>query len=369
MIVQNMPGAGGIVAANYVYNVAPQDGSIIAGLQRSVPMTEIMGHKGPKYDPTKFQWLGSVTNEAGVLAVVKGIEVKTLEDVFTKTAIMGTTGPTDTEIYPALMNNTMGAKFELIGGYPAATQVQFAMQRGEVEGVSQSWSSFKIGIGREFLANNIIILAQLSLKPHPELTKMGAPLIMNIIDRDHVLSQYSVDDAKTWWRLMLTAKAMGRPYALGPGVPADRIKALRKAFTDTTANSAFVEDATKQGREVSPLNGEEVQQMIADLATAPKSTIKRVEDLIKYKGPIKMVEIKMARHKGPVTKTEKGGRQITIKFEDKEVSAKVSGSRTEVTINGKKAKRKAIKAGMTCEFVYPNPGGEAKEVNCEGSES
>ena len=365
VIVQNMPGAGGVVAANFVYNVAPQDGSVIGGLQRNVPLIQIMGHSGPKYDPTKFHWIGSVTNEAGVLAIVKSAEVKTLEDVFKTKAIMGMTGPTDTEIYPALMNNTMGAKFELIGGYPSATQVQLAIQRGEVEGISQSWSSFKVGIGPQFLKENINVLAQISLKPHPELAKTGAPVIMDIIDREHVLPQYSVEEAKTWWRLMLTSKAMGRPYALGPGVPADKVKALRKAFLDTANDPGFVRDANKQGREVSPLGGEELQQMVADLAAAPKSTIKQVEDLIKYKGKIKMVKVELAKHTGKVTKTEKGNRRIFILHDGKEVMAKVSGSRTKVTVAGKGTKRGAVKIGMTCTFTYPAPGEEAKNIDCK----
>jgi tripartite-type tricarboxylate transporter receptor subunit TctC len=96
MLVQNMQGAGGIIAANFVYNIAPQDGSIIAGLQRSVPMTQIMGHSGPKYISEKYQWLGSVTNEAGVLVVMKTAKVKNLEDTLKIPAIVGSTGPTDT---------------------------------------------------------------------------------------------------------------------------------------------------------------------------------------------------------------------------------------------------------------------------------
>ena len=176
ILVQNMPGAGGIVAANFIYNLAPQDGSIIGGIQRSAPLTQVMGHSGPKYDPNRFQWLGSVTNEAGVLAVLSSAKAKTLEDVFKFKTIMGHSGGTsDSEVYPSLMNNIFGTKFQMIGGYPSATLIQLAMKRGEVQGISQSWSSFKIGVGAKFLKNNITVIAQLSLKPHPELTKWAYP--------------------------------------------------------------------------------------------------------------------------------------------------------------------------------------------------
>jgi len=366
IIVQNKPGAGGVVAANYIYKVARQDGSVIGALQRTVPTDQIMGFKGPEYDPLKFQWLGSVTNEAGVLMVTKKSKVKSFKDIFKFKAIMGTTGPTDSEIYPALLNNTMGAKFELIGGYPGSSQIHLALKRGEVHGYSQSWSSFKIIAGPRFVKNNTRVLAQISLKPLPEMTKMGVPMILDFVDRKHVLPQYSVEDAKTWWRLMLTSKAMGRPFTVGPGVPADRVKVLRKAFMSTMKDSAFVKDANKQGREVSPISGQEVQEMIAALAAAPKSTILKVRELIKYKGPVKKIAFKMAKHSGKVTATKRGGRRIFISYKGKKVKAKVSGSRTKVTLNGKKVKRKAIKVGMTCTFTYPGPGSEAKKIDCKG---
>ncbi len=367
LIVQNMPGAGGIVAANFIYNLAPQDGSVIGGIQRSAPLTQIMGHSGPRYDPNGFQWLGSVTNEAGVLAVLSSAKAKTLDDVFKFKTIMGHSGGlSDSEVYPSLMNNIFGAKFEMIGGYPSATLVQLAIKRGEVQGISQSWSSFKLGMGKKFLKDNITVLAQLSLKSHPELDKMGVPLIMEIIDRKHVLPQHSVEDAKTWWRVMLTAKAMGRPYAFGPKVPKNMVKALRASFAATFRDPAFVSDATKQGRDVSPLSGQDVQDMVAALVAAPKSVIKQVEGLMKYKGKVRMVKIALAKHTGKVTATKKGGRRIFIDYKGKNVKAKVSGSRTKVTINGKKAKRKAIKVGMTCTFTYPGAGQEAKRVDCKG---
>jgi tripartite-type tricarboxylate transporter receptor subunit TctC len=365
ILVQNRPGAGGIVATNYINNVAKQDGSFIGAVQRTVPFDQIMGFKGPKFDPVKMHWLGSVTNEAGVIVVTKKAKVKKLEDVFKHPLIAGSTGPSDSEIYPALLNNVMGAKFKLILGYPGSSQIHLALQRGEVEGYSQSWSSFKIQAGPK-MKENFIPLVQISLKPLDEMTKMGVPMILDFVDRKHVLPQYSVEDAKTWWRLMLTAKAMGRPYVVGPKVPADRVKALRKAFMDTAKDPKFLADAKKQRRDVSAITGEEVQQMIATLAAVPKPTLDKVKDLIKFKGETKKITIKMAKHTGKVTATKRGGRRISINFKGKDVLAKVSGSRTKVTINGKKAKRKAIKVGMTCTFTYPGPGSEAKKIDCKG---
>jgi len=330
-----------------------------------VPMDQIMGFKGPQFDPIKMHWLGSITNEAGVIAVTKKAKVNKLQDVFEHPVIAGSTGPSDSEIYPALLNNVMGAKFKLIAGYPGSAEIHLALQRGELEAYSQSWSSFRIQAGPK-MKENFIPLVQMSLKPLDEMSKMGVPMIMDFVDRKHVLPEYSVEDAKTWWKLMLTAKAMGRPYVVGAKVPADRVKALRKAFMDTMKDPKFLADAEKQRRDVSPINGEEVQQMIADLAKAPKATMEKVKDLIKYKGEIKKVTITLAKHTGKVTGTKKGGRTISISYQGKDVSAKVSGSRTKVTIGGKKASRKAIKVGMTCTFTYSGPGAEAKNIDCKG---
>ena len=365
MLVQNKPGAGGIVATNYVSNVAKQDGTVIGAVQRTVPMDQIMGFKGPKFDPVKMHWLGSATNEAGVIAVTKRAKAKKLEDVFKYQVIAGSTGPSDSEIYPALLNNIMGAKFKLILGYPGSSQIHLALQRGEVEGYSQSWSSFKIQAGPK-LKENYIPLVQISLKPLDEMTKMGVPMILDFVDRKHVLPQYSVEDAKIWWKLMLTAKAMGRPYVVGPKVPKDRVKGLRAAFMATMKDPKFLDDAKKQRRDVSPISGEEVQDMIASLAKVPKATLNKVKGLIKFKGETKKITIKMAKHTGKVTATKKGGRRIVIMYKGKNVTAKVSGSRTKITVGGKKAKRKAVKVGMSCTFTYPSPGSEAKKIDCKG---
>jgi len=365
MLVQNKPGAGGIVATNYVSNVAKQDGTVIGAVQRTVPLDQIMGFKGPQFDPMKMHWLGSTTNESGVITVTKRAKVKKLEDVFKYPVIAGSTGPSDSEIYPALLNNIMGAKFKLILGYPGSSQIHLALQRGEVEGYSQSWSSFKIQAGPK-MKENFIPLVQISLKPLDEMTKMGVPMILDFVDRKHVLPQYSVEDAKTWWKLMLTAKAMGRPYVVGPKVPKDRVKVLRTAFMATMKDPKFLDDAKKQRRDVSPISGEEVQQMIATLAKVPKATLDKVKGLIKFQGETKKIAFKMAKHTGKVTGTKRGGRRIFIDYKGKKVKAKVSGTRTKVTVNGKKAKRKAVKVGMTCTFTYPGPGSEAKKIDCKG---
>jgi tripartite-type tricarboxylate transporter receptor subunit TctC len=360
-----MPGAGGIKAANYIYNNAPQDGTIIGGVQRTVPQAQIMQHKGVQFDVTKFNWLGSVSNETGVLIVWADSPIKKLEDIFTKSSFMGSVGPTDTEFYPALLNNVMGAKFKIVAGYTGNPDIFLAMRRGEVHGVNGSWSSIKVGVGEDIKAGRIRVVTQMSLASHPDLDKLGAPMITDIVDRKHVLPEYTVEEAKNFWRLMLTSKAMGRPQLLGPRVPKDKVAAMRAAYMATMKDPGFLKDMERQGRDVSPISGEQVQKMVVEIAAAPKATIAKLDDVIRYKGEKKVVKIEMVKHDGKVTATKSGGREIVLDHKGKNVTAKVSGARTKITIGGKTAKRKAVKVGMACTFTYPGPGREATNIDCK----
>ena len=364
--VKNKTGAGSIVVANFVYNVAPQDGSVMVSLQRNLPLVEIMDtQKGPKFDSSKFNWLGSLANEAGVCAVATRTGIKSFDEVFTKPVLMAGTGPNDTEITPALLNNTLNTKFQLIKGYPSTPPAHLAIQRGEVDGICQSWSSFKAIAGSYYTDGHMIPILQLSLKKHPEMAKLGVPLVFEYITKDRVAPGLKVEDVTSYLHLIMAAKAMGRPFAVGPGVPADRVKALRAAFEAMAKDPKFLADAKKQRREVNLVTGAEIQGIIKKMAATPKSVLAKLDGLMQYRGKAKMAKIVMLVHSGKVTKTKKGGRRIYIDYKGKEVKAKVSGSRTKVTIDGKKTKRKKIKVGMTCTFTYPGAGMEATNVDCK----
>ncbi len=365
-LVQNMDGAGSIVAANFVVNVAPRDGTVIAGLQRNLALVQILGAKGPKFEAAKLNWLGSLANEAGVCVVDKRTGIKKFEELFTKTVLMAGFGPNDSEIQPALFNNTIGTKFQIIKGYPGSTTGNLSLQRGETSGLCQSWSSFKAIAGRYYTDGNVYPLVQMSLKPHPELTKMGVPLIFDFVTKDRVQPGLTVEEVKSHFRLLFAAKTMGRPFAMAPGVPADRVAAMRKAFIAMAKDPKFLKDAKKQKREVNLVTGLEIQGIVEKMAATPKRVLAQLDGLMKYRGKAKIAKVTMLKHKGKVTATKKGGRRIFIMYKGKEVKAKVSGSRTKVTLNGKKVKRKAIKIGMTCTFTYPSAGSEAKKIDCKG---
>jgi tripartite-type tricarboxylate transporter receptor subunit TctC len=363
-LVKNMVGAGSIVAANFVYTVAPQNGTVIAGLQRNAPIVQIMGQKGPKFEAVKFHWLGSFNNEVGIIAVAKSTGITSLKQLYDKAAVFGSTGPNDTEFYPALLSNTLGTQVKLIKGYPSTPQVHLAMERGEVDAISQSWASFSVQ-SQLYKDGKINLLAQVSLKGLPELDKMGVPLIQTFVTKDRLRPGYTMDEVDTIYRLLLATKTMGRPYALGPGVPKDRVAVLRAAFDKTASDKGFLAEANKLGRDISLVTGQEIQDIVVKMAAAPKSTLAKMETVSQFKGQAQKAKVELAKHTGKVTASKKGGRQIVIDYKGKNVMAKVSGSRTKVTVDGKEAKRSAVKVGMTCTFTYPAPGEEAKNIDCK----
>jgi tripartite-type tricarboxylate transporter receptor subunit TctC len=360
-LVKNMPGAGSLKATNFVYNIAPQDGTVIGGIQRGNAFEPILGNTiGPKFDPMKFQWLGSLNNEAGIIKTRKVHPVKTIADAKKQKAIMGSSGA-DTEIFPSLLNNTIGTKFEVISGYPSTTTVELAIERRELDGLAHSFSSM-VQRAPDW-RKKFNILAQLSLRKHPD--PPNVPLVFELINKDPVVKGLTVDEVNTMWRLMLTQKVMGRPYTLGPGVPKDRVAGLRLAFKNTVKDPVFIADANKQKREIVPVDGQAIQGMITKVASAPKSLIAKLKGFIRYKGPVKTVKIKMVKHMGKVVQTKRSGRRIYITHQGQKVMAKVSGSRSKVTIGGKKADRGKVKTGMTCTFTYPAAGREATNIDCK----
>jgi tripartite-type tricarboxylate transporter receptor subunit TctC len=362
IVPKNMEGAGSIVAANYAANIAPQDGSVIFSVQRNVAMVQIMGEDGPKFKATELNWIGSLANEAGVCAVAKRTGITKFEDVFAKPVIMGGFGPNDSEIQPALFNNTLGTKFHIVKGYPSSAPAHLAVQRGEVDGICQSWSSFN-ELSSSY-KKEVLPLVQLSLKPHKEMAKLGIPMAIDFITKERVQSGMTVEEARDYFRLTFAPRVMGRPFAMAPKVPKERVAAVRKAFVAMSEDPKFLAEAERQKREVDLVTGEEIQDIIGQLAATPKPVLTKLDDLLTYKGKVETAKVEAVKHTGKVTKTEDENRQIFLMHEGKEVMAKVSGSRTKLTVGGSEAKRTEVKVGMTCTFTYDAPGTEAKGIDC-----
>ena len=354
ILFQTMPGAGSLVASNWIYNVAPKDGTVIGAIQRGIPMAPLLGEKGPKYDAQKFNWIGSLNNEVSICVAWHTTGIKTIDDVKKKELIIGGTGPGDTEAFPAALNNILGTKFRIISGYSGVGSI-LAMERGEVSGrCGWSWTSLKSQRPTWLKEKKVHVLIQLSLLKLPEIGNV--PLVGD-------LTKSKKD--KDALELIFTRQAVGRPYVMGPGVPADRLAAVRKAFMATTKDKSFLARTKKLRLDVAPVSGEDMQKLVAKLYKTPQSIVDLAKDALVYKGKRQMAKITYVKHSGKVTKTKRGGRRISFMYKGKEIKTRVSRSKTKVTINGKKAKRKNVKVGMTCTFTYPGPGQQAKGIDCK----
>jgi tripartite-type tricarboxylate transporter receptor subunit TctC len=239
-----------------------------------------MGQPGARFDPTEINWLGSLNNEVGVMQVWGTNSVKSIADARQTPVIIGTTSPlTDDEEYPTLLNNTLGTKFHLVRGYQSIAAVQNALERGEIQGQENSY----FGMKQHFpdWRGKMSILVQLSLTKHPSMPDI--PLIFDFIKPDLIVKGETLDEVTTFWRTILTQQVMGRPFALGPKVPADRVAALRAAFRAMVDDPQFRAEASKVNLELFPMQGDDIQNMIATVAAVPPATIARLREAIVYK--------------------------------------------------------------------------------------
>jgi tripartite-type tricarboxylate transporter receptor subunit TctC len=279
-LVQNRSGAASVAATNYIYSVAAQDGTVIVAPNRTAPFVQILGQSGPLYKATELQWLGSLNNEVGVLEIWHTSPVKTVEDARKITAVVGvTTAGSDGDIFPALMNNTLNTKFKLVRGYSGTAAIDLAIERGEVQAQSDSFSSMT----KHFpdWRQKLHVPVQFSLTKHQQIPDI--PLIFDYIKPEFLKPGLKVEDVDTLWRIMLVQKAMGRPFAVGPKVPADRVKALRQAFNAVLRDPDFLAEAEKTKNEINPVDGSEIQAMLEKIASAPKAVIDQLTDAIAYK--------------------------------------------------------------------------------------
>ncbi|MFN3890832.1 MAG: Bug family tripartite tricarboxylate transporter substrate binding protein [Beijerinckiaceae bacterium] len=266
IVVQNMPGAGSIVATNYVYNVAPQDGSVIGAVQRPIPFEPFFEEKGVRFDVRKIHWLGSTTSEVGVVVAWHTAPQRTFKDVLEREMIVGGNGPaTDTELFARALNRELGAKFRIVAGYPGESQIILAMERGEIQGVANwSWNNIPAKHPDWLRDGKIRLLMQLGLRKHPALPDV--PLILD----------FAKDaDQRKLFETMMQMKELGRPYFVAPGVPADRVETLRSAFMKTMNDSEFVNEMKKAGISIDPVSGAEMQKTLAEAYALPQALIQR----------------------------------------------------------------------------------------------
>lgn len=257
VVVQNMAGAASLRATNYIYNVAPKDGSAFGMIGRGTAFDPLLLPGTPaQFEAAKFGWIGSMNDEVSVCVAWEEPTVTRLEDVLTKELVIGGSGPSsDTDQFPLLMNRTLGTKFRIIPGYPGGNDINLAMQRGEVKGrCGWSWSSIRVTHPEQYRTKVFRVLVQLGLSKHPDLPDV--PLIMDLA---------KTDEQRQMYKLVFARQVMGRPFLAPPGIPPDRLAALRKAFMDTMADPEFLGEADRMKLEITPVDGAKVQSLVEEI--------------------------------------------------------------------------------------------------------
>jgi tripartite-type tricarboxylate transporter receptor subunit TctC len=272
IVVQNMPGAGGTVATNWLFNVAPKDGTVFGVIQRGVPFHPFFGEKRANFVPSEFNWLGSFNDETSVTTLWHASKVKSITDAMKMTVVMGGSGPNDSETHTSLMNNTIGTKFKVSSGYKSNTDVMLAMERGEVEGVAGSWGSLKAGKGHWLRDKQVNVIVQVGRAKHTDLPNV--PMVFEFVKDP---------EYKTMWEVMVAVGTVGRPVVAPPGIPPDQVRILRAGFAATMKDRDYIAEMQKSRRELDPVYGEEVQKILSDVAKVPKATLTKLNGFIKRK--------------------------------------------------------------------------------------
>jgi tripartite-type tricarboxylate transporter receptor subunit TctC len=271
IVPQNMPGAGGIKAANYIYTVAPKDGLNVAALQNTVPFEPMYGTKQAIFDPDKLNWLGSPTKEVAFLLVWHTVPVNSLDDAKNHELILGASGGASTPaFYARVLSSVFNFKVKLINGYPGQTESFLAMERGENEGYSSTfWSSLKTTHPEWITEKKVKILVQYALEPHPELKDV--PFALDIIKNPEDRQLMEVASAPL---------SLGRPMVAPPGVADDRVAALRTAMMATFTDPAFKADCETARLECdAPVSGDETQAIINRMYGSPAPVLARLRQI------------------------------------------------------------------------------------------
>ena len=273
IVPKNMPGAGSLVLANWLFNVAAKDGTAFGMIGRGTAFDPLLGSTKAQFDPVKFNWIGSMNDEVSVCVAWHTSGIAKLEQVVQNELTVGGTGPAaDTDQFPKVLNATIRTKFKIIPGYPGGNDIDLAMERGEVMGrCGWSWSSV-IATHKSWLdEKKINVLVQLSLNKHADLP--DAPLVMDFA---------KTDEQRQIFKLVFARQPMGRPFLAPPGVPAERTATLRKAFMDTMKDPGFLAEAEKMKLEIDPVSGEAVQAILQDVYQTPKSIAAAVADILNH---------------------------------------------------------------------------------------
>ena len=277
VVAKNMPGAGGLAAANYLYNRAPKDGTEILTVQNGLPFERLFQTLSPDgknalFDATRFGWIGSATQTVFVTVTWHASGVRTLKDASAKETILGASTPSaDSYILAMLSNNLLGTKFKVVHGYAGATEVSLAVENGEVQGeAGKDWTTLTATKPQWIRDRLINILVQMGMRAHPDIKDVPMAIALAKSPQDRQIME-----------VVFAKYGMARPFFTTPDVPPDRLALLRRAFDATMSDPVVIAEATKLGMELSPVRGEEVEAMVVKMMATPDDLAARAREVLK----------------------------------------------------------------------------------------
>ncbi len=272
--VENMTGAGSLIAANYVYKVSKPDGLTIGHFLGGLIMQQLLGKPGIEFDALKFEHVGVPAQDNFVLGVAKATGITDVEKwIASKTVVKfgGVSPGSGTDDIPAVLKATIGLPVQVVSGYKGTSLVRLAFNSGEVQGLSNSWESTKSTWRKELESGDLQILLQATIKPHPELPNI--PLAINMA---------KTDEAKKLIQTVIRVHGPTvRPYVLPPGTPKDRVETLRKAFSETMKDPEFLAEAKKANLDINPDDGAELEQNVREVFKLEPGLIAKLKEILK----------------------------------------------------------------------------------------
>lgn len=270
LIAQNMPGAGGITAANHVYNVALKDGTVMGALHANVAFAQVTGTANVEYDARQLNWVGrTASGGLDIHHTWHTTGITSFDQLFTRTVIVAGGGPTSNAgILPNALNELMGTKLKILPGYKGTAETTLALERGEVEMALKNWEALRSANADWVRDKKINLLVQYNFQRHPELPNV--PTIMELAKNE---------EQKQVWTLVLSTSAVGYALSMPPGVPADRVAQVRKAFDTMVKDPGLLADAEKAKLDLDPQSGEQLRQFIQSMFKVNPAAIERAKSL------------------------------------------------------------------------------------------
>lgn len=273
LVVENMPGAGSLIAANHIYKVAKPDGLTVAKFNGPLMMGQVLGQPGIEFDARKFEFIGAAVTEDVACALTKASGITTVEKwMASPTPVkIGSIAPgTSPENTARILKATLGLPIQLVSGYKGTAEIRLAAEGGEVAGACWSWESMRATWRNGLEAGDVIPVLQVTARPFPDLPKV--PLAIDLAKTDEARRLIAVG--------VQNAASFARPFVLPPGTPKDRVQVLRRAFQDTLKDSAFLAEAEKAKLTIGPVTGEELERMVAELFTLDAGLVAKLKAIL-----------------------------------------------------------------------------------------